>query len=87
MERTSLKAANATAGTWTIKIGGSPGVARKQEVDAEVVEAVLSYVKALRALGQSRINSAAASHALGLPEYKVVGALKSLRDEGVHAAR
>jgi hypothetical protein len=51
-----------------------------------VREAVFAYIKALRALGKTRVNTREIADALDLPRTLVEQAVTRLRDEGVKPA-
>jgi biotin operon repressor len=52
-----------------------------------VRNAVLSHIKALRALGNVRTNTSDIAEALGVPRVLVEQAVAQLRDEGVKVIR
>jgi len=49
----------------------------------KVTDAVYTHIRAMRALGHSRVNSWAIARALSLPINEVEAAMRNLRDKGV----
>jgi len=50
-----------------------------------VQNAVYAYVRAIRALGRTKVNTSEVANALSLPVNQVNGVLESLRKKGVRA--
>ncbi len=61
------------------KIGGRWGTRAQKEIEA----AVYAYIRAMRALGHTQVNSLAVARALSLPVTDVDVAIRNLSDKGV----
>ena len=61
----------------------SPRRSRPGHKVRDVERAVYAHIQALRALGQTTVNSVEISRALSLPLDRVEGALRQLQDKGV----
>ena len=62
-----------------IKTGGRRGTRAEKEIAA----AVYAYIRAMRALGHTQVNSLAVARALSLPVTDVDVAIRTLSDKGV----
>jgi len=62
-----------------------PRVRRRGRANKDVQNAVYAYVRAIRALGRTKINTAEVADALSIPIAEVNGALSSLKKRGVKA--
>ncbi len=58
---------------------------RKARTNKNVQNAVYAYIRAVRALGRTKINTTEVADALSLPVAEVNGALSSLKKRGVRA--
>lgn len=56
---------------------------KEDKRDSKVSAAVLQYIKALRALDQTRINTSMIAEALNLNHHDVLKAVKTLQAKGV----
>jgi hypothetical protein len=77
----------AVSGTTVIGSVPAPPAAPSHPLpEAKVDSAVYSYIRAMRAIGKTRLNTAEIAAALGLPEATIRNAAARLSDKGVRAA-
>ena len=67
-----------------ISVHSTSVVARvRPTIDKNIINAVYSHIRAIRALGHTRVNSADISDALGILQKDVDKAIRELTDKGV----
>jgi hypothetical protein len=75
-----------TTTTGQVQVTDIPAVRRRPAHSGKNVQnAVYAYIRAVRALGRTGINTREVANALALPINEVNGALSSLRKKGVIA--
>ena len=75
-------------GSGDISVSSTSVTARvRPTVDKNIITAVYSHIRAIRALGRTRVNSADISDALEIPRKEVDKAIRELTDKGVKVIR
>ena len=77
---------NSTSTTLLFEVELSRTPSRRRSVPKKVENAVYGYIRAVRALGHTYVNSLEVARALSLPVTDVEAAMQNLSDKGVRVS-
>jgi len=78
---------SSVGGIYTVQVPAEPSLATAQIADDNIENAVYGHIRAIRALGRTRIDTSEIANALGISISQVHKTLESLKKKGVRLAR